>query len=66
MDTLQIFDEMLISIFVAVDVTWIGLQDFDNEGTFVWSDSSPLAGYTNWLNNQPDNGATSGGVGQVS
>ena len=51
----------MFQFYVSVDVTWIGLQDFDNEGTFVWSDSSSLGGYTNWLNNQPDNA----GVGQV-
>ncbi|CAG0903732.1 unnamed protein product [Cyprideis torosa] len=37
---------------------WIGLNDIDSEGAFVWSDGSPRE-YTNWFDNEPDN---SGGI----
>ena len=50
------------------DVHWIGLQDFLlGEMQFSWSDGSALGGYTNWINGQPDNGATAANpaLGQV-
>ena len=36
------------------DLTWIGLNDIDNEGTFVWTDST-ANDYTHFSRNQPDN-----------
>ncbi|GEM_PF-2749594 len=33
---------------------WIGLQDQDEEGTFVWEDGSPLD-FTHWRDIDPDN-----------
>ncbi|XP_078616532.1 echinoidin-like [Branchiostoma floridae x Branchiostoma japonicum] len=33
---------------------WIGLNDVDKEGTFVWSDGTDET-FTNWAPNQPDN-----------
>ncbi|KAJ8040400.1 Alpha-N-acetylgalactosamine-specific lectin [Holothuria leucospilota] len=33
---------------------WTGLNDIDEEGTFVWSDGSHVT-YTNWGESQPDN-----------
>ena len=50
-------DAMFIS--GAKDV-WIGLNDNDTEGDFVWQDGSPLGSYTNWAPNQPDNGGPTG------
>jgi hypothetical protein len=35
---------------------WIGLEDRETEGTYVWSDGTPLGSYTNWNPGQPDNG----------
>ena len=32
----------------------IGLNDRDNEGSFVWSDGTPVD-YTNWWQNEPNN-----------
>lgn len=50
------------SMFVegAKDV-WIGLDDRDEEGTYVWSDGTPLGDYANWAEDQPDNGASGEG-----
>ena len=33
---------------------WIGLNDIETEGTFVWSDGINSS-YRNWISNQPDN-----------
>ncbi|XP_078594587.1 uncharacterized protein LOC144872390 isoform X2 [Branchiostoma floridae x Branchiostoma japonicum] len=37
------------------DGYWIGLNDIENEGTFVWSDGSTLQAYSDWIGRQPDN-----------
>ena len=34
---------------------WIGFADFLDEGTFSWVDGT-AASFTNWRNNQPNNG----------
>ncbi len=33
---------------------WIGLADFDDEGTFVWQYSQTVATYGHWSQGQPD------------
>lgn len=33
--------------------TWLGFTDTAKEGTFVWSDNSPVC-YTNWHRNEPN------------
>ncbi|MFN8395294.1 MAG: lectin-like protein [Bacteroidia bacterium] len=46
---------------------WIGLNDAVTEGTFTWSDGSPLS-YTNWLAAEPNNvgGPACSGAGNLS
>jgi len=39
---------------------WIGLNDIDEEGSFVWAESNDAVSYSNWAPNNPtdfDNGA---------
>ena len=33
---------------------WVGLADFEEEGTFVWQESQAEPTYTNWVSGQPD------------
>lgn len=44
---------------VAAPYVWIGLNDMDSEGNFVWSDGSP-ADYRNWFPGDPTNGGMAG------
>eukprot|EP00118_Oscarella_pearsei_P004599 m.19977 g.19977 ORF g.19977 m.19977 type:complete len:240 (+) comp27937_c0_seq2:177-896(+) len=39
---------------------WIGLNDIAKEGSWVWSDNSPV-NFLNWVAGQPDNGGSGGG-----
>ncbi|XP_077869498.1 C-type lectin domain family 19 member A-like [Saccoglossus kowalevskii] len=45
---------------------WFGLDDRDNEGSFVWSDGSALdtTGFTKWANGQPNNNVQQSSGGQ--
>ena len=45
-------------------MSWLGLQDFVTEGSFAWADGAALGSYTNWLANQPDNGAAAAAAAQ--
>ena len=49
---------------IGSDVSWLGLQDFVTEGSFAWADSTALGSFTNWLANQPDNGAAAAAAAQ--
>ena len=49
---------------IGSEVSWLGLQDFVTEGTFAWADGAALGSYTNWLSNQPDNGAAAAAAAQ--
>ncbi|XP_053407165.1 perlucin-like protein [Mercenaria mercenaria] len=37
---------------------WIGLNDLQEEGSWVWVDSNEAVSYTNWYPGQPDNEAS--------
>ncbi|KAL2080386.1 hypothetical protein ACEWY4_024179 [Coilia grayii] len=37
------------------DKFWIGLNDIDKEGEWLWVDNTPLSGPTFWSYNEPDN-----------
>ena len=32
---------------------WIGLEDFADDGTYVWSETHEIASYFNWAEGQP-------------
>ena len=42
-------DEMVSSLRGGSGNVFIGLNDIQNEGSWVWQDGSPLASYTDWL-----------------
>nr|AJA37872.1 C-type lectin [Littorina littorea]QBA18379.1 VIgL family C-type lectin-related protein [Littorina littorea] len=39
----------------GVRSAWIGLNDIEQEGVFVWASSGRLPSYSHWESNQPDN-----------
>nr|XP_006811311.1 PREDICTED: von Willebrand factor-like [Saccoglossus kowalevskii] len=43
---------------------WFGLDDIDVEGSFVWSDGTPLGDFTKWAKRQPNNNVRSDPNGQ--
>merc|ERR1712168_654203 len=42
-----------ITALIGSARAYIGLNDLDNEGTFVWTDGSSLDSYTNWYADNP-------------
>ncbi len=63
--------EELTAFLAAVQATypggkagWIGANDIDDEGTFVWADGSPLT-YTNWNGNEPNDWGGNEDCGQT-
>ncbi|CAL1527101.1 unnamed protein product [Lymnaea stagnalis] len=46
--------DKLVNAYKRPDIrVWIGLEDRDNDGTFVWADGTPLA-YSNWAIGEGD------------
>ncbi|CAH1265253.1 COLEC11 [Branchiostoma lanceolatum] len=39
---------------------WIGLNDIEEEGTFVWEDGEDLGSFSDWSPGEPNNGPASG------
>ncbi|XP_037069239.1 lectin BRA-3-like [Pollicipes pollicipes] len=44
----------VVASYLGARGAWIGLNDLDSEGHFVWSDGSQLS-YANWQDGQPNN-----------
>jgi hypothetical protein len=44
---------------------WMGLNDIASEGTWVWSDGTPLS-YTNWHSGEPNDGGGNEDCGQLN
>ena len=45
---------LMYNTVTGADYCWIGLNDVDNENTFVWADGSSSP-YRSWYPGQPDN-----------
>ncbi|CAG0896495.1 unnamed protein product [Cyprideis torosa] len=52
--TIENSDENAFVCGLLSDTAWIGFNDIDIEGTFVWSDGSQSE-YTNWGSGEPNN-----------
>ena len=44
---------------------WIGLNDHDSEGTFVWEDGTTVS-YTNWHSGEPNDYGSGEDCGQLN
>lgn len=53
----QAEQDWIVATFLTPTITlWIGLNDVQNEGTFVWASGEPVT-YTNWAAGEPNNNA---------
>jgi len=55
----QAMNDYLLTMFPGNGKYWIGYNDIDNEGQFVWDDGS-TSSYINWTDGQPSNSGSSG------
>lgn len=46
---------IIVIISPTVENIWSGLQDFAEDGNFVWSSSLQAPDYTHWHANEPNN-----------
>ena len=46
-------DTLIFSLTPGYDC-WIGINDIDNEGTFIWADGTEVT-YTGWNSGEPNN-----------
>ena len=58
-------DNLLALLAGTVENTWVGGHDLHGEGTFTWTDNTTWS-FTNWNDNQPNNGGTDGNQDCVS
>lgn len=47
------------------DSYWIGINDLQEEGTWVWVNSNTEATFTNWTRGQPDNAVNNENCGII-
>ena len=47
-------ENTLLGSLVTGHSCWIGFNDIDNEGTFIWADGTEVT-YTGWTGNEPNN-----------
>ena len=47
-------EESFVASLVPEQQAWIGFNDIADEGSFVWSDGSPVT-YSNWAGGEPNN-----------
>ncbi len=52
-------ENALMAGLLGFDIAWIGGDDLATEGTFVWDDGEPFT-FTNWADQQPNNGGPAG------
>ena len=48
-------EDTLLTGLLTMTNCWIGLNDIDNEGTYMWVDGTALS-YTQWSPGEPSNG----------
>jgi hypothetical protein len=52
------FESLVLALGPPYDHYWVGLNDQQTEGSFVWADGDPFL-YANWLPGEPNAASTS-------